>query len=110
MWDWLSVDTKSTLSAKRCSVRTEEAEIALTTSFLRKNLSVCAVRGQARLLLGRLEVIGPGEAAAAVRRNNALRLERSWANQRRAHYPARKVDPKERPLQESRWIKKHARR
>ena len=69
---------------RRGQVRTEEAEIALTTSFLRKNLSVCAVRGQARLLLGRLEVIGPGGGTAAVRRNNALRLERSWANQRRA--------------------------
>ena len=50
-------------------VRTVEAEIALTTSFLRKSLSVC---GQARLLLGRLEVIGPGGTAAALRRNNAL--------------------------------------
>ena len=69
---------------RRGQVRIEEAEIALTTSFLRKSLSVCAVRGQARLLLGRLEVIGPGGAAAAVRRNNALQLERRWANQRRA--------------------------
>ena len=65
-------------------MRSEEAEIALTTSFLRKSLSVCAMRGQARLTLGRLEVIGPGGAAAALRRNNALQLERSWANQRRA--------------------------
>ena len=42
------------------------------------------VRAQARLLLGRLEVIGPGAAAAAGRRNYALNLERIWANQRRA--------------------------
>ena len=63
-------------------MRTEEAEIALSTSFLRKSLSVCAVRGQARALLGRLDVIGA--AAAAQRRNNALRLEREWAQQRRA--------------------------
>ena len=69
---------------RRGQVRSEEAEIALTTSFLRKSLSVCAVRGQARVLLGRLEVIGPGGAAAAMRRNNALQLERRWANQRRA--------------------------
>ena len=40
------------------------------------------VRAQARLLLGRLEVIGPG--AAAGRRNLALQMERTWANQRRA--------------------------
>ena len=38
---------------RRGQVRTEEAEIALTTAFLRKSLSVCTVRGQARLLLGR---------------------------------------------------------
>ena len=46
-------------------MRTVEAEIALITSFLRKSLSVCAVRGQARLLLGRLEVISSGGPAAA---------------------------------------------
>ena len=69
---------------RRGQVRTEEAEIALTTSFLRKSLSVCGVRSQARLLLGRLDVLGPGAAAAALRRNNALQLERRWAQQRRA--------------------------
>ena len=69
---------------RRGQLRTEEAEIAITTSFIRKSLSVCAVRSQARLLLGRLEVIGPGAAAAAQRRNIALQLERRWANQRRA--------------------------
>ena len=45
---------------------------------------VCGVRGQARVLLGRLDVIGPGAAAAAGRRNFALQLERRWALQRRA--------------------------
>ena len=63
---------------------TEEAELALTTSLLRKALSVVGVKAQARLLLSRLETIGPGAAAAAGRRNNALNLERLWANQRRA--------------------------
>ena len=69
---------------RRGQVRTEEAELALTTSFLRRTLSVVGVRAQARLLLGRLEVIGPRAAAAAGRRNYALNLERIWANQRRA--------------------------
>ena len=59
-------------------------DMALTTSFLRRALSVVGVRAQARLLLGRLEVIGPRAAAAAGRRNYALNLERIWANQRRA--------------------------
>ena len=71
---------------RRGQPRSEEAEIALATSFLRKSLSDCAVRGQAQVLLGRLdlEVIAPGGAAAAQRRNNALLLERRWAQQRRA--------------------------
>ena len=68
----------------RGQLRTEEAEKALSTSFLRKTLSVCAVRGQAQVHLSRLEVIGPGGAPAAQRRNNALLLERRWAQQRRA--------------------------
>ena len=69
---------------KRGQVRTEEAELAITTSFLRRTLSVVGVRAQAKLLLGRLEVIGPGAGAAAGRRNYSLNLERIWANQRRA--------------------------
>ena len=70
---------------RRGQVRTEEAEIALTISLLRKSLSVWAVCcSQAKLLLGRLDVLGKGAAAAALRRNNALHLERRWAQQRRA--------------------------
>ena len=69
---------------RRGQLRSVEAEITLSTSFLRKTLSVCAVRGQARVLLGRLDVMGPGAAATAMRRNNALLLERRWAQQRRA--------------------------
>ena len=53
-------------------------------NFPQKSLSVVAVRAQAKLLLGRLEVIGPGAEAAAGRRNYSLNLERIWANQRRA--------------------------
>ena len=45
-------------------MRTEEAELAITTSLLRRTLSVVELRAQAKLLLGRLEVIGPGAGAA----------------------------------------------
>ena len=69
---------------RRGQIRSEEAELALTTSFLRRTLSSVGVRAQARLLLGRLEVFGPRATAAAGRRNHALTLERIWANQRRA--------------------------
>ena len=72
-------------------MRTEEAELALTTSFLRRTLSVVGVRAQARLLLGRLGVIGPRAAAAAGRRNFALNLERIWAKQRRADALSRQM-------------------
>ena len=64
-------------------MRTEEAELASTTAFLRRTLSIVGVRAQAKLL-GRLEVIGPGAEAAAGRRNYSLNLERIWAKQRRA--------------------------
>ena len=77
------------LKGKRGQMRKEEAELALTTSLLRRALSVVGVRAQARLLLGRLEVIGPGAAAAAGRRNNALNQERIWASQRRAELLSR---------------------
>ena len=70
--------------ARSGQLRTMEAELALTTSLLRRALSVVGVKAQARLLLGRLETIGPGATAAAGRRNYALNLERIWANERRA--------------------------
>ena len=41
------------------------------------------MRGQASTLLGRLEVLGPGTAAAAKRRSYALHLERCVGGQRR---------------------------
>ena len=65
-------------------MRHEAAEVAITTGFLRRTLSVCGVRGQAHTLLGRLEVLGPGAAAAARRRGFTLHLERQYGNLRRA--------------------------
>ena len=70
---------------KRGQLRTEKAEIALNTAFLRRSLSVCGVKGQAWSLLSRLEILGPNTAAAANRRNTALQLERRWSQLRRAH-------------------------
>ena len=65
------------------SMAGERDRVVQSTSILRKPLSVCAVRGQARVLLGRLDVMGPGAATAAMRRNNPLLLERRWARQKR---------------------------
>ena len=39
--------------------RSEKAELAITTFLLKRTLSVAGVRAQAKLLLNRLEVIGP---------------------------------------------------
>jgi hypothetical protein len=65
--------------------REEQAEIALMTAFLRRTVSVSAVKAQAFSLLGRLESLGSGTSEAARRRARALQLERSWGSLRRAH-------------------------
>ena len=44
---------------KRGQVRSEKAELAITTFLLKRTLSVAGVRAQAEFLLNRLEVIGP---------------------------------------------------
>ena len=58
-------------------MRTEEGERSLAISALRRRLGVQAVRCQAHSLLGRLESLGPGSAAAAGRRWQAKELERA---------------------------------
>ena len=42
-----------------------EEEKAVAVSYIRRRVSVAAVKGQRLSLLGRLEVLGPGTAAAA---------------------------------------------
>ena len=46
-------------------------EKALAVSYIRMSVAVAAVKGQSHTLLGRLEVLGPGTAAAAERRREA---------------------------------------
>ena len=70
---------------RRGQLRTEKAEIAITTAFLRRTFSICAVKGQAFSLLGRLEGLGAGAAAALGRRSQAAQLEQLWSRQRQAH-------------------------
>merc|ERR1711872_487344 len=64
---------------RRGQLRTEEAEIA--TAFLRRTFSICAVKGQAFSLLGRLEGLGAGVAAAQGRRSLAAQQENLWRRQ-----------------------------
>ena len=70
---------------RRGQLRTEKAEIAITTASLRRTFSICAVKGQAFSLLGRLEGLGAGAAAALGRRSQAAQLEQLWSRQRQAH-------------------------
>ena len=70
---------------RRGQLRTEKAEIAITTAFLRRTFSICAVKGQAFSLLGRLEGLGAGAAAALGRRSYAAQQEQLWSRQRQAH-------------------------
>ena len=70
---------------RRGQLRSEEPEMAITTAFLRRTLSICAVTGQAFSLLGRLEGLGTGGAAALTRRSFAAQQEQMWSRQRQAH-------------------------
>ena len=56
--------------------------MAITTAFLRRTFSICAVKGQAFSLLGRLEGLGTGGAAALTRRSFAAQQEQMWSRQR----------------------------
>ena len=70
---------------KRGRMRGEEAERAIAVTAIRRRLSVMAVRCQARSLLGRLETLGPGGAAAAGRRWYTAELQRRWRQEEQAH-------------------------
>ena len=59
-------------------MRTEEGERSLAIASLRRRLGVLTVRCQAHSLLGRLEALGPGAAAAAGRMWQAAEPERCW--------------------------------
>ena len=74
---------------RRGHMRSEEGERAMAISALRRRLGVLTVRCQALSLLGRLEVLGPGTAAAAGRRWHARELERCWRREYQADNLAR---------------------
>ena len=65
-------------------MRSEEGEKPVVVGQIRKRVSVAAVRAQCYSLLGRLEMIGPGSAAAAGRRRSAENQERRWRRERQA--------------------------
>ena len=74
---------------RRGVFRSEEAERSLAISSLRRRLGVATVRAQAYSLHGRLDVLGPGTAAAAGRRRYAAEVERRWRQEEQANALAR---------------------
>ena len=70
---------------KRGIERSEEAERAVAISSLRRRLGVATVRAQCFSLLGRLETLGPGTAAATNRRWQAAEEERRWRREDSAY-------------------------
>ena len=56
-------------------VKSREAELSGLVSFVRRQLSFTAAQQQAKLLLDRLQLLGPGAAEAAARRDQAVRIE-----------------------------------
>ena len=71
-------------TGRRAATRSEEGEKALAVSYIRRRVSVAAVKGQTHTLLGRLDVIGPGTVAAAGRRREATAQEQKWRGARQA--------------------------
>jgi hypothetical protein len=56
-------------------VRTEEGEKSIAMSFIRRTLSLAAIRAQSHSLLWKMEGLGSGVTAAMGRRKEALELE-----------------------------------
>ena len=74
---------------RRGHLRSKEGEQAIAISALRRRLGVLTVRCQALSLLGPLEVLGSGTAAAAGRRWHAGELKRCWRREQQADNLAR---------------------
>ena len=64
--------------------KSREAQLASLVGYVRRRLSITAVKQQAKLLLDRLQLLGDGAAAAAARRQRAVQLEQAAVRERRA--------------------------
>ena len=73
-----------TLLGERRPTRSRDAEKAGLVAYIRRSLSVTAVRAQAKFLLDRLRLLGDGAAEADRRRARAVQLEATAFRERRA--------------------------
>ena len=71
--------------SRRGTMLTEEGIKSMAVGYIRRKLSITAVKAQCYSLLGRLEGMGPGAMSAHGRRMRAEGQERLWAKERRAH-------------------------
>ena len=74
------------LRSKKGMILSEEAVKGLAVGYIRRKLSITAIKAQCLSLLGRLEGLGHGAAAAAGRRRRAAEQEKIWAQERRAQH------------------------
>ena len=78
------LNLKDTLPNQRRMARTREAERAGLVAYVRRALSLTAVKQQARLLLDRLRLLGDGAVEAGKRRQRAEQLEAVSSRERNA--------------------------
>ena len=64
--------------------RSDAAQMAALVSYVRRQLSITAVREQARMLLERLQLLGDGSTDASRRRERAVAAEAKAAKERQA--------------------------
>ena len=64
--------------------KSREAQLASLVGYVRRRLSITAVKQQTKLLLDRLQLLGDGAAAAAARPQRAVQLEQAAVRERRA--------------------------
>ena len=69
---------------RRGPPRSDAAQLAALVSYVRRQLSITAVREQARMLLERLQLLGDGSADAARRRERATAAEAKASRERKA--------------------------
>ena len=79
------------LRSKQGIPLTEAGIKGIAVGYQRRKLSVTAIKAQCLSLLGRLEGLGNGAAAAASRRVRAAEQERIWAHERQAQHLANKI-------------------
>ena len=84
------LELAGTLPGRRVRQRSRAAELSALVTDVRQQLSLCAVKQQARLLLDRLCILGDGATEAGRRRDWAVQVEVLAARRRQAQAVSRR--------------------